>query len=418
MKVYKFGGASVKDADAIQNVARIVSACEDDHLIVVQSAMGKMTNYLEGVVRAWEANDNALNLVDGFEDFHVKIATELEFKPEQIDGVRARIDELRELIKAKPGGNSAQNYDRVVAFGELVGTTLVACGLENEGIDVEWLDIRHVIVTDSSHQKAIVSWERSQQNADVVRAHFREGERKCVLTQGFIGRSRIGNTSTLGREGSDYTGAILAYLMDVEDVTIWKDVPGMLNADPRWFDNTVEIKELSFREAIELSYYGASVIHPKTIQPLKKKSIPLNVKSFVDPSHPGTCIHENPTEVDFVPMYILKREQMLVSVSPRDFSFIIESNLRDIFEALTTVGISVNLMQNSAISFSVCVDADHQKLEYFRDLMKNQYEVRYNENVQLLTIRHYDDAIAKQLVGDKEVLVEQKSRQTLRIVMR
>lgn len=417
MKVFKFGGASVKSADAIRNVASILSNTDAEHLLVVQSAMGKMTNHLEGVVNRWENHQSFSEELEAFRAYHEGIATEIGLDPSSLEDLQSLFQELEEKLAYAPGPNAAQNYDRIVAFGELVGTRLVAYGLEHLGMDVEWLDVRHVIVTDSSHQSALVNWERSQRNADVVSAYFKSGERKVVLTQGFIARSKLGNTTTLGREGSDYTAAILAYLMDAADVTIWKDVPGMLNADPRWFDNTVEVPELSFREAIELSYYGASVIHPKTIQPLKKKQIPLFVKSFVDPSHRGTVIQES-KEVEYSPMYILKQDQVLISVSPRDFSFIVESNLRDIFEALAQCGIRVNLMQNSAVSFSVCIDANPQRLEHFREMMSNQYEVRYNEGLQLLTIRHYSADIAKKLTEGKETLLEQRSRHTLRIVMR
>ncbi|MCH2198484.1 MAG: aspartate kinase [Flavobacteriales bacterium] len=418
MIIYKFGGASVKDADAVKNVAKILGEAQDEHVLLVQSAMGKMTNHLEEIWRAWIVGEPTDDLLNDFGSFHHAIAESLGIPADLLTPVDGLINELGETLEGDPGQNTALSYDRVVPFGELVGTRLVAAYLEHQELPIEWLDVRNVIVTDSSHRSANVDWERSKQNADVVAAHYEEGVRKFVLTQGFIGKSNVGNTSTLGREGSDYTGAILAFLTNAQSLTIWKDVPGMLNADPKWFNNTVEVKALSFREAIELSYYGASVIHPKTIKPLQNKEIPLYVKSFVNTDHPGTTIAAGTEVKHYVPMYIFKPDQVLISISPRDFSFIVEANFRDIFEALTSSGISVNLMQNSAISFSVCVDRDEHKFERFRELMQMNYQIRYNESVELLTIRHYDEKTVDQLTDGKEVLLQQKSRHTLRMVLR
>lgn len=418
MIIYKFGGASVKDAEALRNVAKILSGSQEEHILVVQSAMGKMTNLLEHIWRSWCQGAPLEPLVNEFEDYHRGIAEDLQLSEAAFAEVQGLFDALKSLVSEPPVSNQALSYDRIVSFGELVGTRLVSAYLSEAGLPVEWLDIRNVVVTDSSHRAASVDWERSKRQADVVRAHFLPNETNIVLTQGFIGKSSVGNTTTLGREGSDYTGAIMAFLLDADSLTIWKDVPGMLNADPKWFNNTVEVREMSFREAIELSYYGASVIHPKTIKPLQNKEIPLFVKSFLDPTHPGTTIAAHVQPGKMVPMYIFKPDQMLISISPRDFSFIVEANLRDIFEALTTSGISVNLMQNSAISFSVCVDHDMEKFDRFMELMQMNYEVRYNLGVELLTIRHYDDETVKKLTGSKETLLEQRSRHTLRVVLR
>lgn len=418
MIVYKFGGASVKDAAAVRNVAEILMNCEDEHAVVVQSAMGKMTNHLEQIWRAWINHQPTEQLTEAFASFHYSIAENLALGEADLISVNMLIGELKTLLTKAPGGNTALTYDQIVSFGELVGTALVHAGLTKLGIQIEWFDARHVLKTDSAHRNADIDWERSKLGTDILKAHFVPGERNLVLTQGFIAQSKVGNTTTLGREGSDYSAAIFAHLLDADALTIWKDVPGMLNADPRWFNNTICIEELSFREAIELSYYGASVIHPKTIKPLQNKDIPLKVKSFVDPSLPGTVIQKDVQVAKMIPMYIFKPKQILISISPRDFSFIVESNLRDIFEALTSTGISVNLMQNSAISFSVCVDQDMERIAEFIELMKSKYTIKYNEEVELLTIRHYDEPTVKQLTGTKEVLVEQKSRQTLRMVLR
>ncbi|MFT4682619.1 MAG: aspartate kinase [Flavobacteriales bacterium] len=418
MIVYKFGGASVKDAAAIRNVGKILLNCEDEHAVIVQSAMGKMTNHLEAIWRAWTNEESTENLQEEFITFHYSIAEDLALNQTELIGVNLLVGELKALLAQPSGGNSGLAYDQVVCFGELVGTSLVQAGLTKLGISIEWFDARHVLKTDSAHRNADIDWERSKLGTDILKAHFVAGERNLVLTQGFIAQSKVGNTTTLGREGSDYSSAIFAHLLNAESLTIWKDVPGMLNADPRWFNNTICIEELSFREAIELSYYGASVIHPKTIKPLQNKDIPLRVKSFVDPALPGTIIKKDVQVAKMIPMYIFKPKQILISISPRDFSFIVESNLRDIFEALTSTGVSVNLMQNSAISFSVCVDQDIDRITEFIELMKSKYAIKYNEEVELLTIRHYDEPTVKQLTGSKEVLVEQKSRQTLRMVLR
>lgn len=408
----------MKDAEAVQNVARLIRDVKDQDLLVVQSAMGKMTNHLELLWQDWIEGRSTTAKYQAFVNYHREIADQLSMTEQSWEPVKALLDELRDILRSQPGSNEALTYDRIVAYGELVGTRLTAEVIRAEGVPVEWLDIRHVLVTDSTHRSAVIDWERSRQSAEVLQAHFETAEQTILLTQGFIARSRMGNTTTLGREGSDYTAAILAFLLDANEVTIWKDVPGMLNADPKWFQNTLEVPELSYREAIELSYYGASVIHSKTIKPLQNKAIPLYVRSFVDPLHKGTVIRSNARPPKLVPMYIFKPNQVLVSISPRDFSFIVEHNLRDIFDALNACRLSVNLMQNSAISFSVCLDQDHKKLEALMELLKENYEVRYNEGVELLTIRHYDEKIVRDLTAKKELLVEQRSRQMLRMVLR
>lgn len=422
MIVYKFGGASVMDAPAVKNVGRIVGACEDEHLVIVQSAMGKTTNLLEELWAAWCDGQDFQVQVANFRLFHRQIAEELGLLTGEDDTAWKQVEELMSemdgILSTAPGANHALAYDRLIPFGELVGSRITYEWLHRAGFPVEWLDARHVIITDSAHRNATVDWDRSAAGGDLMRTHFQAGEASMLITQGFIARSNLGNTTTLGREGSDYTAAILAFLLDAKEVVIWKDVPGMLNADPKWFNNTEEIKELSFREAIELSYFGASVIHPKTIKPLQNKNIPLRVKSFKDPEHEGTLIRGEAALRPAVPLYIFKPNQMLISISPRDFSFIVEANLRDIFEALAQLGIAVNLMQNSAISFSICVDNDPRKIAAFLQLMQANYAVRYNKEVELWTIRHYDEDTARKLTKEKELLLEQRSRHTLRMITR
>ncbi|MFM1930926.1 MAG: hypothetical protein RL226_229 [Bacteroidota bacterium] len=418
MIVYKFGGASVRNAAAIKNVAGILASTEAEHVVIVQSALGKMTNHLEHLWRAWTEREPVEALFEAFKKYHLDIAKELELKEAALGPLTEMFRELSSILLQSPPKQADQAYDQLVSWGELIGTRLVHIALESAGLPIEWVDIRHVLRTDNTHRSAEVDWEKSRRQADILKAHFEPGERNMVLTQGFIAQSAFGHTTTLGREGSDYTAAILAYLLDARSVTIWKDVPGMLNADPKWFNNTVMIPALSYKEAIELSYYGASVIHPKTIKPLQNKGIPLFVKGFLSPADKGTVISENYEHLHPVPMYIFKPDQILISISPRDFSFIVESNLRDIFEAFAIVGLRINLMQNSAISFSVCVDEDMERISRFIDLMSTHYAIRYNQEVELLTIRHYDENTVRQLAQGKEILLEQKSRHTMRMVLR
>ena len=416
MRVFKFGGASVKDAEAIKNMATILQDEAHRPLIVVVSAMGKMTNKFEELLRAWIDKTNVYEVFEQVKSFHNEVADGLDLQDRtRMEKLYGKIDEL---LNTEPPQDSNLAYDQLVSFGELLSTTIIESYFHQIEMKVEWFDARNVIITDNNHRSASVDWSKSAKRAEVLINHLREDDPGIILTQGFIGNSFLGNTTTLGREGSDFSAGIFAYLCDAEDVTFWKDVPGMLNADPKWFNNTQKLDKISFREAIELSYYGASVFHPKTIKPLKNKSIPLYVKSFLDPKSEGTCIQES---IDFdqdIPSYIFKADQMLVSISPRDFSFIAEENLRDIFEVLAELGITINLMQNSAVNFSIVVDGDHQKFKPLYDLLSHDYEVKYNEGLQLLTVRHYKESIIKELAGGKEVLLDQRSRNTARLVLR
>jgi aspartate kinase len=283
-------------------------------------------------------------------------------------------------------------------------------------MDSEWFDARAIIRTDNRYRDARVDWDQSTRLLGPLKEALNSGKR-CIL-QGFIGRDETGNSTSLGREGSDFTAAIMAYLLDAAEVTIWKDVPGMLNADPKWFKNTVKLDSISFKEAIELAYYGASVIHPKTIKPLQNKGIPLYIKSFLDPDSPGTIIQESTAHDGQVPSYIFKGNQVLLSIATRDFSFVVEDNLKEIFEAIAEAGVRIHLMENSAISFSVVFDYDDYKLQLLTDKLKANYSVRYNEPLTLITIRHWDDAIVTTLTEGREILLEQRSRHTLRMLTR
>lgn len=420
MKVFKFGGASVKDADAVRNVAKVIAHFPGEELVVVVSAMGKTTNAMERVLWAWHGEGKPIDLLNERRQFHKEIMDDL-FSDDSnpvYKQVEELFDEAEERIGEGPSDNVDYDYDQIVSTGELVSTRIVAAFLQQEGLLAQWFDVRQLIRTDNTYRDAKVDWVESGKKVDENLKPLFDGQPRIAITQGFLGATAELNTTTLGREGSDYTAAILAYLLTGESVTIWKDVPGVLNADPKWFDNTVKLDMLSYKEAIELAYYGATIIHPKTIQPLQNKKIPLYAKSFLNPVDEGTIIQISEERDELVPSFIFKVNQVLISISPKDFSFIIEENLSHIFECFANRGIKIHLMQNSAISFSVCVDHDERKLPGILEELKQEYHVLYNEGVELVTIRHYDQATIDRVTEGKEILLEQRSRETARMVMR
>jgi aspartate kinase len=421
MLVFKFGGASVKDADAIRNVASILSLYPGKKLTVVVSAMGKSTNKLEEIVTALETKNHKLfvGLVDELEAFHMDIMAALF--PEKHFRIYQTIEELFESLKARFelvfSENNSFEYDQIVSLGEVLSSNIVSAFLLEQDFSVQWMDARKLIRTDHTYQEGKVDWKKTEQliQERMIPA-FQDAD--ILLTQGFIGHTTEGFTTTLGREGSDYTAGILAYCGQAESVTIWKDVPGMLNADPKYFANTKKLDAISFKEAIELSYYGASVIHPKTIQPLQNRNIPLYVKSFLDPKAEGTAIQASSSKDHLIPSYIFKFDQALYSFTPKDFSFIVEENLSVIFGKLSALNIKINLMQNSALSFSILVDQKKLKRDEFLALFQADYEVKYNENLSLVTIRHYDDQTIEQVTQDKEIILQQRTRHTARFVLK
>ena len=421
MLVFKFGGASVKDADAIRNVASILSLYPGKKLTVVVSAMGKSTNKLEEIVTALETKNHKLfvGLVDELEAFHMDIMAALF--PEKHFRIYQTIEELFESLKARFelvfSENISFEYDQIVSLGEVLSSHIVSSFLLEQDFSVQWMDARKLIRTDHTYQEGKVDWKKTEQliQERMIPA-FQDAD--ILLTQGFIGHTTEGFTTTLGREGSDYTAGILAYCGQAESVTIWKDVPGMLNADPKYFANTKKLDAISFKEAIELSYYGASVIHPKTIQPLQNRNIPLFVKSFLDPKADGTAIQASSSKDHLIPSYIFKFDQALYSFTPKDFSFIVEENLSVIFGKLSTLNIKINLMQNSALSFSILVDQKKLKRDEFLALFQADYEVKYNENLSLVTIRHYDDQTIEQVTQGKEIILQQRTRHTARFVLK
>ncbi len=421
MLVFKFGGASVKNAEAIQNVSKILSLYSTEKRLVVISAMGKTTNALEEIVQAlWEKNVSSYKyLVEETYNFHLNILNQL-FKEQHYavhQEVESVFDFLRNKIDQPISDNFDFEYDQIVSLGEILSTLIVDAYLREEGHLSIWADARKLIRTDRQYRDSNVDWSKTQEliNERLIPLYK---SAKLVVTQGFIGHTSEGFTTTLGREGSDYTAGILAYCTDAKSVTIWKDVPGMLNADPKWFDDTIKLEQISFKEAIELAYYGASVIHPKTVKPLQNKQISLYVKSFIDPSAPGTVIQSSMDYDHLIPSFIFKLDQVLFSITPKDFSFIVEENLSDIFETLSKSGIKINLMQNSALSFSFAVDQKKINIDQVLDLFKEKYEVKFNANLELITIRHYDDATIAKMIHNKTVLIEQKTRQTVRFLAR
>jgi aspartate kinase len=420
MMVFKFGGASVKDADAVKNVAEILKNYAAEKLIVVISAMGKTTNALESVVNAYYYQKaNPYELLDIVKNFHAGIMAGLFKNPDEqvYTDVNNFFVEIEWVLEEKPAGSYNFIYDQIVSIGELISTRIVSAYLSKKNILNQWMDARNCVHTDNSYREGKVSWEKS---IPLISNHTCDLFKKVniIITQGFIGSTSENYTTTLGREGSDYTAAIFAYALDTTAVMIWKDVPGMLNADPKFFKDAQMLECLSSHDAIELAYYGASVIHPKTIKPLENKNIPLYVKSFLKPEAKGTVINRDLQTKPKVPSFIFKTNQVLISISAKDFSFIAEDNLANIFGMFAKAGLKINLMQNSAISFSVCVDGDEFKIPPIIENLKAEFKVLYNENLELFTVRNYFQSTIDMLSGDKEILVEQRSRTTVQLVMR
>ena len=416
MRIFKFGGASVKDAEGIRNVHQVLLQTGHDDVLLVVSAMGKTTNALEAVINNYFRKSASLSAsIQEVKKYHNQILLDL-FDDEShpvFAAVSALFAELDYFIKNNKSPNYNFVYDQIVCFGELLSTIIVGQYLSAAGMKTQWLDVRTFIKTDANYRDAAVDWDRTQKNIS-------KNVRKKVLniTQGFLGSDENHFTTTLGREGSDYTAAIFAYCLNAESVTIWKDVPGVMNADPRLFENTVLLNQISYREAIELAFYGASVIHPKTLQPLQKKEIPLFVKSFINPQMPGTCVSKGIDLEPNIPCIIVKKNQLLISLSSIDFSFIVEENISEIFSLLHQFKMKVHLIQNSAISFSVCADDKFGNFNELKASLSRKFRISYNENVSLYTIRHFNDTIARTVADNKTILLRQVSRETMQIVTR
>lgn len=414
MKIYKFGGASIKDADGINNVFAVLQTVGYQDVLLVVSAMGKTTNALETVVKDYFEKSSALqSSIQEVKKYHNQILMDLfddDSHPAFLT-VNSYFADLDYFLIHNKSPNYNFVYDQIVSLGEIISTTILSFFMNHKGIETQWIDVRNFIKTDATYRDAEVDWEITQKNI------AKNIKKKALnITQGFLGSDGNGFTTTLGREGSDYTAAIFAYCLSAESVTIWKDVPGVMNADPRYFENAQLLHQISYREAIELAFYGASVIHPKTLQPLQKKEIPLFVKSFINPVLAGTCVSKGKDLEPLLPCFIVKKNQLLVSLSSIDFSFIMEENISEIFKLLHEFKMKVSLIQNSAISFSICVEDKFSNFGTLKNLLSKKFKVTYNNNVSLYTIRHFDDKATAIVELNKTVLLKQVSRNTMQIV--
>lgn len=414
MKIFKFGGASVKDADGIKNVYDVLQKAGYEDVLLVVSAMGKTTNALEVVIKNYfDKSPELSSSVQEIKKYHNQILLDL-FEDDNhpvFASVNEQFSDLEYFLAHNKSPNYNFVYDQIVSYGELISTNILSHFMNFMNIKTQWLDVRNFIKTNANYRDAEVDWDLTQKNIAKNVA-----PKILNITQGFLGSDENNFTTTLGREGSDYTAAIFAYCLNAESVTIWKDVPGVMNADPRYFENASLLNQISYREAIELAFYGASVIHPKTLQPLQKKEIPLYVKSFINPLLKGTSVSKGVDLEPYLPCFIVKRNQLLISLSSIDFSFIMEENISEIFGLFHEYKIKVNLIQNSAISFSVCVEDKFNNFKELNAILSKKFKVDFEENVTLYTIRHFNDEAAQTVEKDKTVLLKQVSRETMQIV--
>ena len=414
IKVFKFGGASIMDVQNIKNVGNILQEYANQELVIVFSAMGKVTNMLENVVDSYVQKSTNTNIVlQKVKDFHSIILRGIFKESHPIfDIVNNLFVEIEWVLEDEPNQDYAYDYDQIVSVGEFLSTQIMSAYLQQVGFENTWLDVRDLIRTDNTHRNAKIDWETS---TDLIKRNVKT---KHSITQGFLGCTSENFTSTLGREGSDFSAAILAFCLEASEVVIWKDVPGMMNADPKYFPNAKLLSQVSFDEAIELAFYGAKVIHPKTIQPLKQKNIPLRIKSFIKPEAEGSIVKSKIDKMSDMPSFIVKENQILISISDVDLSFIVGDHMNQIFSLLAKNNVEVNLMQNSAVSFSICVDNDLHKIPQLIKDFQQFYEVLYNADLSLFTLRHYNDNSFDSFLQDKDVVLEQKSRNTIQLIAR
>lgn len=414
MRIFKFGGASVKDANGVKNVFQVLETVGYDNVLVVISAMGKTTNALEVVIKNYFEKSNELQeSIQEVKKYHLQIVLELfeDDKNDVYKAVNQHFDDMEYFLSHNKSPNYNFVYDQIVSFGELISTTIISHYFNFRGMKNNWLDVRNFIKTDTSYRDATVDWELTKELIS------KNVKRKTLnITQGFLGSDPNNFTTTLGREGSDYTAAIFAFCLNAESVTIWKDVPGVLNADPRYFENAILLNQISYREAIELAFYGATVIHPKTLQPLQRKEIPLFVKSFVNPLLPGTSVSKGADLIPQTPCFIVKKNQLLISLSSIDFSFIMEEHISEIFGLFHQSQIKVSLIQNSAISFTVCVEDKYERFNELKSLLSKRFQISWHENVSLYTIRHFNEKAVTLVETDKSVLAKQILGDTIQIV--
>ncbi|HIC32266.1 MAG TPA: aspartate kinase [Flavobacteriaceae bacterium] len=414
MRVFKFGGASVKDALGVKNLVSVLEQVGHENTLIVISAMGKTTNAIEVVIGNYFNNQSEIqSALQDVIKYHNQIIFDLfenEIHP-VFNTVKLLFDELKAFLKTNKSPDYNFVYDQVIGYGELVSTTIISAYLNEIGYKNNWIDVRQLIKTDDYYRRANVNWDQTQTN---ILTHV--NTKQLNITQGFLGSDKNNFTTTLGREGSYYTAAIMGYCLNAESVTIWKDVPGVLNADPRYFENAQLLNVISYTEAIELAFYGASVIHPKTLQPLQRKEIPLHVKSFLQPQNPGTVVKKYNGIEPVTPCFILKQNQVLISLSTLDFSYVVEENISEIFNLLSKYKMKVDVIQNSAISFSVCFENNYNNLEPLLLHLKAKFKVTCHDNVSLYTIRHFNEQAIQNLEKGKSVLLKQMYQNTVQIV--
>jgi len=413
-KIFKFGGASIENVARIKGVGEILLSYNKNKLVVVFSAMGKVTNMLEDLVDCYiNEKDNVFHQLQKVKNFHNEIINELFDEKHSVRNVVNNLFlEIEWVLEEKPNYQPSYDYDQIVSIGEFLSTNIMHSYLMQIGFENTLYDARDLIRTDNTYRNAKIDWSLTN---NLIKKKVKE---KHCITQGFIGCTSENFTTTLGREGSDFSAAIIAYALESEQVIIWKDVSSMMNADPKYFHDVKPIEKISYDEVIELAYYGAKIIHPRTIQPLKKKNIPLYIKSFIDRDSVGTMVFENLEIESSIPLYILKNNQILISISDRSLAFIVENHMSKIFSLLASYSVEVNMMQNSAVSFSICVDNDKYKIPKLINSLQEYFEVFYNDNLVLYTIRHYTDSSVSELIANKNVLLEQKTRNTLQIIVK
>lgn len=416
VKVFKFGGASIKNAEAIHNIQRVLKGYARKNLIIVISAMAKTTNALEELALAYYHKGSWQPHYQRIQEFHHEVLNELFMNANDLvnKAVGDLFEGLFDKLSLEPSLNFNFEYDQIVSFGELLSTTIISYYLNANGISNQWIDARKLIRTDSNFREADIQWDLS---ASLFHKKVDFKNSNMYITQGFIGADKNNSTTTLGREGSDFTAAAIAFMMDAASVTVWKDVPGVLNADPKYFKDTIKLDHISYLDAIELAYFGTSVIHPKTIQPLQQKGIALYVKSFMEPSLGGTVVSNLGSETK-IPCFIIKHDQRLIHISTRDFSFILEKHLKEIFRVFARYGLRVNIMQNSAISFDVCVGNDVTRVPAVISELENDYNISDEADLDLITIRHYNDEIVSKMLKKRELVLQQSSKENIQLVTR
>jgi len=421
MKVFKFGGASLESIERIHKVGAIVQSFPDEKLLIVISAMGKTTNELEKVAQSFflRKREIAAQLLYNIEQQHLEVAGALLGTREHplFRQLQQFFTEAEWTLGEKPMRSYDYYYDQLVSLGELLSTAIISAWFSQAGIPNSWIDVRDIFRTDDNFRDANIDWAFTQRNVtEKVLPLFNEVN--VVITQGFIGSTDQNESVTLGREGSDYSAAVFANMLDAESQTIWKDVEGLKNADPKLFPNTVNIPEISYSEVIEMAYYGAQVIHPKTIKPLQNKQIPLYVKCFLNKDLPGTLIKEDADHAQLPPVIVLKKNQVLITVTSRDYAFITEDKISDIYDIFHSLKIKINLMQNAAISFSCCIDNNPEKIEQLIKALHQDFKLSYNEGLELLTIRYAKDGLLEELCNGRTVLLEQRSALTVQRILK